>query len=99
MHKVLASDLADDVVDLGHSLVIRRGKVSDRVPLANLLKIEASFVVNPPRMTFHFLAPTAFGKAVSFCPVSVRSINPLAVHPLAEELTIRAQEAREKKVT
>jgi hypothetical protein len=96
LQKILASDLADDVVDLGDSLVIRRGKVKDQVPLANLLRIEASVAVNPPRMTLYFVTPSAFGSSVSFSPVSSRSLNPFASHPLVEELMVRAQEARAK---
>ena len=96
LQKLLASDLADDVIDLGDSLLIRRGNVKDRIPLANLLNVDESMAVNPPRMTIHFVKPTAFGKAVAFSPVSSRHLNPFARHSLVEELMLRAQSAREK---
>jgi hypothetical protein len=96
LQRILASDLADDVVDIGDSLIIKRGRLKDRIPLANLLKVETSVAVNPPRMTLYFVAATAFGKSVPFSPISSRSLNPFSNHPLVEELMDRAQKARTK---
>src|SRR5664279_5562763 len=53
LQKVLASDLADEVIDFGDSLFVRRGRLKDRIPLANVLKVETSVAVNPPRMTIY----------------------------------------------
>jgi len=97
LQKVLASDLADEVIDFGDSLFVRRGRLKDRIPLANVLKVETSVAVNPPRMTIYFVKPSAFGNSVAFSPVS-GTINPFAKHPLVEELMARAQHARSNVV-
>ncbi|MBX3628015.1 MAG: hypothetical protein KF892_23605 [Rhizobacter sp.] len=95
LQKMLASDLADDVIDLGDSLLIRRGAVKEKVALANLLKAESSLATNPPRVTLYFVSAGAFGKNVSFCPAGGSTI-PLAPHPFVEELMRRAEQARAK---
>jgi hypothetical protein len=97
LQKTLASDLADEVIDLGDSLLVRRGTVKDKILLVNLMKIDEAVGVSPPRMTIHFVKRTAFGNSVTFSPISSRHFNPR--HSLAEELMLRAQKAREQNAT
>jgi hypothetical protein len=47
----LVWDLADEVTDHGTYLRVRRGAVEDRVELTNIMNIDNSFLVNPPRAT------------------------------------------------
>jgi hypothetical protein len=96
LQRVLASDLADEVLDFGEYLVVRHGKRKDRVYLRNLIKVEVSKAINPQRMTLHLVEPSLFGRLISFSPVSSKSFNPFGQHQLVEELMSRAQEARAK---
>lgn len=61
------------VVDLGDSWAIRRGQVKDRVSPADLLQIETSAAVSPPRMTLDFVTPSVLVEWVSFSPAASRS--------------------------
>ena len=91
---LLASDLADEVVDMGEYLVVRRGTLEDKIYLKNIVNIDTSTNVNPPRMTIRLAQPSRFGRLVSFSPKSPPTINPFAANPLVEELITRAHQAR-----
>lgn len=92
----LASDLADEVFDCGDYLLIRRGRSQDRIYLANIMNVDSSFNVNPPRLTLHLVRPCQFGRTVSFSPIG-GSLNPFAKNPLVGELIQRAYEARTRR--
>jgi len=91
---LLASDLADEVIDMGEYLVVRRGKLEDKIYFKNIQNIDTSKNVNPPRVTIRLIQPGSFGKLVSFSPKAAPSLNPFAANPLVEELITRAHQAR-----
>ncbi len=95
---LLASDLADDVIDMGEYLVVRRGTLEDKIYFKNIVNIDISTNVNPQRMTIRLAQPSRFGRLVSFSPKSAPSINPFAANPLVEELVTRAHQARAQGV-
>ena len=94
--RTLASDLADDVLDFGDHLVVKRGSTKDRIDLSNIMKVDASSNTSPERMTLHLVKPSRFGAFVSFNPVAGKHLNPFTKNSLAEDLMLRAQDARSK---
>jgi hypothetical protein len=94
--RVLVSDLADEVLDFGDHLLVRRGALKERVYLSNIVKVDTSFNTNPERMTLHLVEAGRLGRLITFSPAPGKSLNPLARNPLAEELMSRAQKARSK---
>lgn len=91
---LLASDLADEVLDCGDHLLVRRGGAQDRVFFSNIMDVETPSNVSPSRITLHLLTPTKLGARVAFSPVAGKSLNPFVENPLAEELVLRARVAR-----
>lgn len=91
--RLLVRDTADEVVDLGEYLMVRRGGTRDRIDVANILKVDASVNLSPPLVTLHLVKPGKFGRLVSFIPAG-GNMNPVGGHPLVAELMRRAHESR-----
>lgn len=82
--------LADEVLDGGDHLVIRRGKREARVELANVS--EVSLDSGPPtKVTLQLKLPSEFGAKISFVP-NPTSRNPLATSSIAEDLVQRVRQ-------
>jgi hypothetical protein len=88
--------LADEVHDGGDFLLIRKGGEEERVPLNNIMNVNASTNVNPPRITLRLVKPGKFGPEVSFALPARFSFNPFATHPIAEDLIVRVDRARRR---
>lgn len=87
--------LADEVLDGGDYLVIRRGKREARVELANVS--EVSVDSGPPtKVTLQLRLPSEFGAKVTFLP-NPTSRNPLATSAIAEDLARRVQQLDERR--
>lgn len=91
--KLLVQDTADEVLDCGSYLLVRRGRTKDRIELRDIVKVDASLHLSPPLMTLHLARPGKLGRLVTFIPAGDR-LNPLGEHPLAQELLRRAEAAR-----
>src|SRR5688572_27913593 len=87
-------DLMDEVHDGGDFLLVRKGGEEERVPLANIMNIDAWTNMNPPRVTLRLVKPSRFGSEVTFSPPRRFSFNPFAKHPLVEDLIVRVDKAR-----
>lgn len=87
-------DLVDEVHDCGDSLLVRKGNEEERIPLSNIINVNASTHTRPPRITLRLARAGRFGNQVAFSPPSQFSFNPLAVNPVAEDLTVRVDRAR-----
>ena len=95
MFKFLLFDLVDEVIDEGDRLVIRNGPQTEHVSLANIMNVNSSVFINPPRITLMLRKPSAFGKNVSFMPPRRFSFKGIfAPHPLAEDLIYRIDRQR-----
>ena len=94
--KALLWDLADAVYDQGAYLLVRRGRVEDRIPFENIMNVSAPPpLMSPPRITIRLVKPSVFGRHISFSPKS----NPLrfflsSKNLVAEQLMERAYAAR-----
>src|SRR5262245_21238702 len=67
MHKLLVSDLVDEVLDDGDALVIKNGERQQRVLLSDIREVDYSLLVNPPRVTLTIDRLGPFGHTVTFC--------------------------------
>src|SRR6185312_12333110 len=82
--------LADDVLDGGDHLIIRRGTREARIELANVS--EVSVDSGPPaKVTLQLKLPSEFGAKISFLP-NPTSRNPLATSSIAEDLVQRVRQ-------
>src|SRR5215471_17322099 len=99
LFKRLLWSLADEVQDGGDYLLIRYRGITDRIALSNVMNVSASVLVNPPRITLRLIQPGKFGSEVSFLPRMNFSLNPFAKSPIAEDLIVRAYEARDQRTT
>ena len=94
----LISDLADEVYDGGDYLLVKRGRIEDRIALSDIMNVNSSVMVNPPRVTLRLARPGKFGDEVVFSPVRPMTLNPFARNAVAEDLIVRADAARVKRM-
>jgi hypothetical protein len=92
--KTLIWTLLDEVQDGGDYLLVRKGSDEERIPLSNVMNVNASTYLNPPRITLRLVKPGRFGGEISFLPVTGFRINRFARNPVAEDLIVRAYQAR-----
>jgi hypothetical protein len=89
--------LADEVLDGGDHLLIRRGKRETRIELANVS--EVSLDSGPPtKVTLQLKIPSEFGPKISFVP-NATSRNPLATSSIAEDLVQRVRQLNGDRAT
>jgi|SRR5712664_220925 len=97
--KKLVWDLADEVYDGGDFLLVKNRGEEERVALSNIMNVSASTNTNPPRITLRLVKPGKFGAEVAFSPASNFSFNPFAKNKVAEDLIVRVDAARAKRVS
>jgi len=88
-------DLADEVEDRGDYLLVRKGGIEERVPLANIMNVNMSQFTKPPRLTLRLRKAGVFGDEIAFIPRRpVLRFNPFARNEIAENLMLRVDRAR-----
>jgi hypothetical protein len=92
--KKLVWDLVDEVYDCGDFLLVRNNGKEDRVPLANIMNINASTMTNPPRVTLRLSIGGKFGNEIVFSPIKPVSLNLFARNEIVEDLMVRVDAAR-----
>lgn len=90
--KMLVFDLADEVHDAGDHLVVRKGDITERIPLAQIINLSATVLVNPPRVTLTLRKPGRLGKEIVFSPMA--PLLRFGRNPLVAELIERVDAAR-----
>ncbi|UOF16665.1 hypothetical protein IEQ11_08515 [Lysobacter capsici] len=65
-HGVKMGRLADEVVDHGDYLRVRRGSIEESIPIADIEKISSSHAFRPARVTLLLRRPGRLGDRVSF---------------------------------
>ena len=93
----LVWSLADEVLDGGDYLLVKRGRLEDRIAFSDIMNVSASVMVNPPRITLRLARPSKFGDEVTFSPLRSMTLNPFARSAIAEDLIVRADAARVKR--
>ncbi len=87
MMKKLIFDLVDEVDEDGSGLIVRNGDRSDRIALSDVMNVNYSAYMSPPRVTLTLRKPSVFGDRVTFC-APLRFI-PFATDPAVDELIRR----------
>ena len=87
-------DLADEVIDGGDFLIVRRGGVKERVQLSDIMNISMSQFTNPPRLSLRLRKSSKFGDEIVFSPPRASMWNPFARNAIAEDLIQRVDRAR-----
>lgn len=94
----LVWDLVDEVYDCGDFLVIKNRGEEESVALSNIMNVSASPNMNPPRITLRLVERGKFGTEIAFSPVHGMTLNPFARNKVAEDLIVRVDRARSKRV-
>ncbi len=94
--KKLVWDLVDEVYDAGDYLLVRNRGKEERINLANVINVNVSTMVNPPRITLRLEKPSRLGPEVAFSPDRALSLNPFAKNQIGEDLILRVDRARRK---
>jgi hypothetical protein len=92
--KKLVFDLVDEVLDAGDALIVRNGGREERIALSDIINVNYSPLINPPRVTLSLRRASAFGEAVTFC-APVRFM-PFSTSPVVDELIRRIDAARRR---
>jgi|SRR5215470_12800747 len=92
--KKLVFDLVDEVLDAGDALVVRNGAQEERIALSEIMNVNYSPLINPPRVTLSLRRPSIFGTQVAFC-APVRFV-PFSTSPVIDELIQRIDAARRR---
>jgi hypothetical protein len=86
-------DLVDEVLDEGDLLIVRKGRVEDRIALADIMNVNYSSFGVASRVTLSLRKTSAFGNRVSFRLRSV-SFRPFSQPPVVDELVERVDAKR-----
>ena len=89
-----AHRLADEVVDCGDHLKIRRGRTEEIIQLANIATADVSTSAGIHRITVHLRQPTKLGGQIEFLPQASLWSNLSGVKRVAAGLTDRANQAK-----
>jgi hypothetical protein len=93
--RMLVFDLVDEVLDAGDALIVRNRGREERIPLAEIVNVNYSVWVNPPRATLMLRNPGMFGSRVSFC--TPFRLVPFATSPVIDDLIQRIDAARRRR--
>ncbi len=83
--------IADEVVDYGDHLKVRRTRTDVEIRFSNILTAEVSTAYRMHRITIHLRERTNIGKRVDFWPQASLWGNPSAVQQIALDLSDRAR--------
>ena len=82
--------LADEVLDCGDGLKVRRGRVEETIPLSHVSAVEVSSSGGFHRLTILLRAASQFGRRIDFLPQASLWSNIGAIKQVALDLTHRA---------
>jgi hypothetical protein len=85
--------IADEVIDCGDHLKVRRARMDVEIRFSNILTAEVSTAYRMHRITIHLRAGTNIGKRVDFWPQASLWGNRFAVQQIAMDLADRAKRA------
>ena len=94
LFRKLVGDVVDEVWDCGDHLIVKRGDRQETVAFSNIMNVNATVLVNPPRITLRLVHPGRFGAEIAFHAPRPPFMNPFARNALADQLIERAHAAR-----
>lgn len=86
--------LADEVLDCGDGLKVRRGRIAETILLSNVAVAEVSSGAGLHRITLRLRERSVFGRQIEFLPQASLWSNLPALESVALGLTERANQAR-----
>jgi hypothetical protein len=86
--------LADQVLDCGDYLEVRRGQIRENIPFATIRGVSGTSIASFGRLTIRLIAPTRLGAEIDFMPHAHLWSNPPEIQRFAAALTARANQAR-----
>jgi len=86
--------LADEVLDCQDSLKVRRGRITETIPLSNVAVAEVVSGGGLNRITLRLRQRSPMGRHIDFLPQASLWSNLPAIKSLALDLTERANDAR-----
>ncbi len=86
--------LADEVMDCGDHLKVRRGATEEIIPFSSISMARVSTGSGIPRITVHLNQPAKLGGRIEFLPQASLWSNRSAIERVAGSLTDRASRAR-----
>jgi hypothetical protein len=95
MRKTQLHALADEVLDLGDSLKIRRGRTQATVPLSAIAGAQSATVFNLGGVRIDFVEPNDLGGQISFWVESKSASDVVEMNRVASDIRARALKARE----
>lgn len=109
--KFLIFDLADEVFDCGDYLLVKQGKIERKIPLADIINVNYTPMMNPPRVTIQLLGTSATSSIeprsgshsraatneIAFITIRNFGLNPFRKNQVIEDLILRIHNARVKK--
>ena len=93
----MIGDLADEVYDCGNYLLVKNRGLEQQVPLADIINVNVSVAINPPRITLRLANSGVLGAEIVFTPLRRLSFNPFARNAIADELALRVDRARRQR--
>lgn len=91
--KCVIGAMADEVVDCGDTLLVKRGTVECQVRIADIKSLIDKTHGKDNRIILRLRRPCALGTSIVFAPVLARG-NFFKPHPIAIELSSRMEESR-----
>ncbi len=92
--KMQVHRLADEVMDCGDHLKVRRGATEEIIPFSGISMASVSSGSGIHRITVHLSQPAKVGGRIEFLPQASLWSNRLAIERVASSLTDRANQAR-----
>jgi hypothetical protein len=92
--KRLIFDLVDEVLDAGDALIVRNRGQEDRIAFSDIVNVNYTPLVSPPRVTLSLRRASVFGAEVTFCAPT--RFVPFSSSPVINELIQRIDAARQR---
>jgi hypothetical protein len=86
--------LADEVLDAGDFLPVRRSGQEERVPVANIMNVSVTRSTFGPRVTLKIVQTGKFGGEIAFRPRFEFKTDPFANGEAIDDLIVRVDRAR-----
>lgn len=98
LFKRIIFDLVDEVWLDGETVVVKNRDATTRIPLRDVINVNASTMTNPPRITLMLRMESAhLGKAVTFMPAGPRGVfSAFKPNPVATDLIERIDALRRR---
>jgi hypothetical protein len=91
----LVFDLADEVLDAGEHLIVRKSGREIQIRIADIINVSTSLIQNPPRLTLRLALPSEFGSEIAFMVKRDNVWNPFQTTcSIADDLITRVDASR-----